>query len=469
MLWGGKELRPNWVVDESWSITDEFPSNTEQALIVTFIDRNVNLTLGQFETSYKTGVSESETFQITAEQFDTDSWDEDGDNISNLDEQGSEENPFEVVDEIEVPEFVQVTFDITAPAFHLDGVSVRNARNISAVAERVSDLQWLMSSNLPSAQTYELEFDLIHRNGDVILARADIDVETGINASKTIYISADQFKSDSWDDDGDGVTNLDESLAGSHPLFDETVPPLEREHLNVYSINAVSTLARFSRAYEDSIPTDRPYFEHLEEVIPEIYPEENVLGRNGIYTTFTINIDEFGTGSFTNEYFRLEPYTNRHTEDENATRTNTGHSILWEGRDYWFDSSAFRGEDGNFKVETTVVDEQMHRQIGEIDFESIGGGGTSVKFSYSLLGEQISDTECKPVAGTIAHDGAMPIADRWIPTETTISKELSDAYWQVKVLSRAGGALIETYTIKELKWLSHVTPIDVSFRCNMQF
>ena len=86
VMWGEKNISAGWVGDEFWSASDDFPTDTERLLIATFYDQNGEITVGTFETAFRTGTNASESFQITAEQFDTDRWDSDGDGVSNLDE-----------------------------------------------------------------------------------------------------------------------------------------------------------------------------------------------------------------------------------------------------------------------------------------------------------------------------------------------------------------------------------------------
>jgi len=92
LLWGEKDVTARWFVDEMWVIVDEIPTDTENRLIVTFNDDNGAIPLGSFESDFRTGSNSSETLRITADQFNTEQFDSDGNGISNIDEQiaGSE-------------------------------------------------------------------------------------------------------------------------------------------------------------------------------------------------------------------------------------------------------------------------------------------------------------------------------------------------------------------------------------------
>jgi len=83
---GDSTVWADWVQDESWSATGDFPVSTENPLVITFYDRNGDITLGSYERGSITVTNASGVYSLTAGQFDTERWDDDGDGVSNLDE-----------------------------------------------------------------------------------------------------------------------------------------------------------------------------------------------------------------------------------------------------------------------------------------------------------------------------------------------------------------------------------------------
>lgn len=86
VLWGEIKLTAQWVGDELWQATGEFPTATEDSLSVTFFDNNGDLELAVYSQAFKTGFNAGETVQVTADQFDSIQFDEDADGRNNLEE-----------------------------------------------------------------------------------------------------------------------------------------------------------------------------------------------------------------------------------------------------------------------------------------------------------------------------------------------------------------------------------------------
>ena len=95
VVWGELDFIAEWGGDEFWSVSNDFPSDTENRLTVSFNDDNGAVTLGTFEQDFRTGTNASESFVISADQFDTDRWDSDGDGVSNINELIAGTNAFE--------------------------------------------------------------------------------------------------------------------------------------------------------------------------------------------------------------------------------------------------------------------------------------------------------------------------------------------------------------------------------------
>jgi len=112
LMWGETQLTAMWVGGQFWSVTGEFPTNTEHPLEITFYDNNGAVELARYNQSYRVGSNASEIVQIPAEQFDANLFDSDGDGVNNLDELNSGTDPFtdedsllEIVDAFAISNF----------------------------------------------------------------------------------------------------------------------------------------------------------------------------------------------------------------------------------------------------------------------------------------------------------------------------------------------------------------------------
>jgi len=94
LIWGEISLTAMWVGGQFWSTTGEFPTETEHPLTITFYDKNGAVELARYSEQYRVGSNATEPVQITAEQFDADQFDSDGDGANNLYELNAGTDPF---------------------------------------------------------------------------------------------------------------------------------------------------------------------------------------------------------------------------------------------------------------------------------------------------------------------------------------------------------------------------------------
>ena len=109
LVWGEVAASAQWVSDELWTAEVDLPGNTEETLAVTFYDRNGAVELASYEALFATGTDLTQTYKISAGQFDQLRWDSDEDGISNFAEVVAGTDPFydeylnaEIVDEVYV-------------------------------------------------------------------------------------------------------------------------------------------------------------------------------------------------------------------------------------------------------------------------------------------------------------------------------------------------------------------------------
>jgi len=95
LFWGDKDIAVDWVGDGFWSVADDFPTDTENLLSISFTEGNGDIILGRYETNFRTGTNAAQSVAITADAFDTQSFDNDGDGVSNIDELVSGTDPLE--------------------------------------------------------------------------------------------------------------------------------------------------------------------------------------------------------------------------------------------------------------------------------------------------------------------------------------------------------------------------------------
>ena len=88
------------------------------------------------------------------------------------------------------------------------------------------DELWTASVDFPANTENQLLVTFSDGNGAITLGSVERSFTTGASPSETLQIVADEFDTDRWDTDGDGVSNLSESIAGTNPLGSDALEPV---------------------------------------------------------------------------------------------------------------------------------------------------------------------------------------------------------------------------------------------------
>ncbi len=124
------------------------------------------------------------------------------------------------------PDTVEVTFDITVPAYMSDALQVHLfSGDARLTAAFVTDESWSATGEFAADTEHPLSIFFYDENGAITLASIDTSFQTGSADGLEIQATADQFNSERWDTDDDGTSNLAELRIGRDPLTaDPDVP-----------------------------------------------------------------------------------------------------------------------------------------------------------------------------------------------------------------------------------------------------
>ncbi len=113
---------------------------------------------------------------------------------------------------------VLINFGITVPAYMSNELKVELTwGDLRFDAAWAFDETWEANADFPINTSNQLTITFFDRNGGIALASYEQLLAIG-TTEQTIDIGADQLDSNRWDDDADGVSNLEELRAGSDPL-----------------------------------------------------------------------------------------------------------------------------------------------------------------------------------------------------------------------------------------------------------
>jgi len=261
------------------------------------------------------------------------------------------------------------------------------------------------------------------RNGDIELARFKQSLTTSSSTAETLQITAEQFDADIFDTDEDGANNLNELIAGTDPLIDETsLLPI----VDAFTHSRWSRMS-ISRHFESHISDERPFINTL-----SFSPREgHDIYRDAI-------IDEGGNGTLTYNIWAGSTSLNI-----TGTRTVSEGSVSWEGHRTARDDYS-HGVTVNNTI--TFIDANTRGFVEEVEGSNIGTYSDTWETSSNLIGRLIEGTSlCEPIAGTVTTTQRSNRGDGENYTYT-ISKSIDDQYWRV-------GSGTSGYFVRELNIL----------------
>lgn len=393
---------------------------------------------------------------VSVENSDSDT--NQNENVQSSDTGDSSENANDVVTPSdntandESPEQIttSVDFDISVPQYSSDFLRVQLVwGDASFSANWIGDQFWSVNRVLPTNTEHLLSVTFSDINGDIELARYEESYQTGSNAAETYTITADQFDTQLFDTDEDGVSNLDELLAGTDPLVND---------LTALEVRDSVLLGRDTFSFETvarKIPKERPFSLYFEDLPPE--PEVGTV----FHTTISIELDESGNGAYSESVLKRSSGIRENDALElNATRVNTGESIMLDG--------VLRLSNGEQDYEKGYRFSNVISRVASDKYSYTGESTTAHNYTspswerstYNLTVKANEDADyCIPIAGTIEHDDifnrfiyfdeSRPAEDR-IRRVTTVTKEEEDQYWHVIVVNHDDGSLFDEYLVRTI-------------------
>jgi len=114
---------------------------------------------------------------------------------------------------------VLVDFTIEVPAYASDALQVQVLWGDTRLAAAwLFDETWSVTGELPADTEQPLSVTFFDDNGEITLASIDTSFRTSSDEVQEFQVVADQFNFARWDNDGDGISNLEELREGRDPL-----------------------------------------------------------------------------------------------------------------------------------------------------------------------------------------------------------------------------------------------------------
>jgi len=201
-------------------------------------------------------------------------------------------------------------------------------------------------------------------NGGVILGTSERSLRTGTGDFEMHTVTADQFDTNRWDDDNDGISNIQELRAGTDPqestralLFSETQgfrhSSIESALVALEELSATNSITTARAADSAGLFTDENLARY--DVVVWALTSGDVLndaeqaaferyiraggGFAGIHAASDTEYDWPWYGALVGAYFARHPVIQTATQIvENNTHPSTAHlSAIWTRTDEWYD------------------------------------------------------------------------------------------------------------------------------------
>lgn len=244
------------------------------------------------------------------------------------------EDPVAVVSDPMVQLRTQVDFDITVPVYQSDALQLSLSWGETAAnAVWIGDELWSLSLDLPGDTEHLLTITFSDDNGNIELGSFEQVYRTGSNDAETFKLTAEQFDTDQWDTDEDGVSNIDELLLGTDPLIAG----------DIILVEAV-TIPWFHRTAGPAAMYYEPEISSLElpaEANETLWVDDLPFSSE---TTITdIELNSLGSGTYSRTYIRTRAQDLTYSESSMASRSSQDGSVSWSGTHTFTGSLEFYG------------------------------------------------------------------------------------------------------------------------------
>jgi len=335
-----------------------------------------------------------------------------------------------VVPEHESLVSTRVDFDITVPVYQSNALQVRVAwGDLDLSASWAGDEFWTLSEDFPINTEHPLTVSFYDNNGDITLGTVERNFATDANSAQMVSIEATDFETQRWDDDSDGVSNLDELSLGTDPLDENSPDDSTVDLQDTLQISYLGWSAPAAAYYEPEINSlDFPVSSNEIDFIDNL-----PITSETTVTDIALSSDGNGTYSQTYNFFiALDMPFNRSSI---ATRTSEDGTVSWNGTENFSGSSRFYGAiDHSFET-TNMIDGRTLIQQGNGTLRLRRGAWTDlaniVIYNYNFVLDLDSideDSTCSILHGNSYHSFEDNI-DFDSFTESTVSRTAVEENW----------------------------------------